>query len=207
MRIYVSAEDELSRAVVAKLADVVSEVEVNIVPLGHAHGGFGYIKKNLQKFCNLGVRERVIVLTDLDSAECPPSLRASWLASVPDFDDFPEYMVFCIAVREVEAWLMADFQAFATFFSVSPSAVRKGVINNVVNPKEHLVTTIRESSVRSIREAIVPDVRSKALVGLGYNQLLSQFVADVWMPERGASESPSLKRATDRIRALLRIAA
>lgn len=203
MKLFVSAEDELSRAVIAKMTKVVLGEEVDIVSLGHRNGGFGYIRKNLAKFCDLALRERVIVLTDLDGAVCAPSLRTSWLDTLTGFNDFPEQMVFCVAVREVEAWLMADRGAFADFFSVPASAIGNDIENSVVDPKEYLVTTVRRTSVRSVRDAVVPDRRSHASVGLGYNQLLSQFVAEAWMPERGASQSVSLQRACDRMRSLL----
>jgi len=207
MKLFVSAEDELSRAVIAKMANVISDGDVQLTILGPRHGGFGYIKKSLRKFCNLALRERVFVLTDLDRAECAPTLRASWLDTLPDWDDFPECMVFCVAVREVEAWLMADALAFASFFSVSPTALASDIESTVTDPKEFLVATVKKSTDRSLREAVVPASKSNAAVGFGYNQVLSKFVAESWLPERGASSSKSLNRAINRLETLLGVTA
>lgn len=205
MNLYVSAEDTISRAVIEKMVNVIANEPVNLVSLGLNHGGLGYIKNNLSKFCDLATRERVIVLTDLDQAQCAPSLRTTWLKTLSDRDDFPEHMLFCIAVREVEAWLMADNATFASFFSISVPTIAGNIENTVNHPKEYLVAKARRSSDRRVREAIVPEKSSNATVGLGYNQLLSKFVKEAWGPERGASSSTSLQRAIRRLQTLLNV--
>lgn len=58
------------------------------------------------------------VLVDLDmDAQCPSEAVASWLSKPADG------MRFRIAVRSVEAWLMADRESIASFLAVSPSKI------------------------------------------------------------------------------------
>lgn len=53
-----------------------------------------------------------VVLTDLDTAPCPGELIKSWLAN----DQHPN-LLFRVAVREVESWLMADTDNFAHYIA------------------------------------------------------------------------------------------
>jgi hypothetical protein len=70
-----------------------------------------------------------IVLVDLDlDAECAPPLRKSWL-SKPS-----HYMCFRIAVRAIEAWLMADRERFARFLSIDIARIPRDV-EAVKHPK------------------------------------------------------------------------
>lgn len=102
-------EDELSEAVALKLLE--GRGLENPQKLGIS--GFGYLKKSVEKFCkaaNNGLN--VFMLTDLDQTVCAPLLIADWFKSATKSDKF----LFRVAVREVEAWVMADRQAFADFF-------------------------------------------------------------------------------------------
>jgi len=42
-------------------------------------GGFGYLKKMINGFNNAAKTAPVLVLTDLDMSECPPTLIQNWL--------------------------------------------------------------------------------------------------------------------------------
>ncbi len=49
----------------------------------------------------------MFVLTDLDRVVCPVALRQDWLGPLP----LPQRLLLRIAVREVEAWALADHDA------------------------------------------------------------------------------------------------
>jgi hypothetical protein len=72
------------------------------------HGGYGYLKKNIRAFNHAARGMPFLVLTDLNSTECPPTLIKKWLP-------YPKHpnLLFRVAVREVEAWLLAHRDAFA----------------------------------------------------------------------------------------------
>ena len=133
------------------------------------------------------------VLRDLDTdAECAPTLRERLLAAPAPS------MMFRIAVREVESWLIADLNAFARFFSISPGRIT-GDPESLQHPKEHLVNLVRRSRSRAIRDDIVPREGSKAKVGPGYTSRIIEFVSTTWSPHEASVRSDSLRRCLDRL--------
>ena len=134
-----------------------------------------------------------VVLRDLDTDEdCAPSLRERLLtAPVPG-------MVFRIAVREIEAWLIADQHSFARYFSVSPVRIPNDP-ESILRPKEYLVNLVRRSRSRTVRDDVVPREGSKARVGPGYAGRMIEFASTVWSPHEGSLRSDSLKRCLDRL--------
>lgn len=134
-----------------------------------------------------------LVLRDLDTdADCAPSLRARLLA-VP-----APGMVFRIAVREIETWLIADLHAFARFFSISPGRISNDP-ESIHRPKEYLVNLVRRSRSRTIRDDVVPRDGSRARVGPGYAGRMIEFASTVWSPHEASVRSDSLKRCLDRL--------
>ena len=136
----------------------------------------------------------VFMLTDLDSPrDCPPRLIRSWIRGTLN----PKFF-FRVAVMEVEAWVMADRIGFADFLSVPLHRIPSPT-DNILNPKEFLLSLARRSKKRDVREALVPAQGATLSVGNEYNTLLSEFVREHWDLERAASASPSLKRTLDRL--------
>ena len=136
----------------------------------------------------------VFLLTDLDSPqECPPGLVRSWIKSTLN----PRFFL-RVAVMEVESWIMADRIGFAAFLSIPLHRIPSPT-DNILNPKEFLISLARRSKKRRLRGELVPESGSKIPVGYGYNTLLSEFVRDHWDLERAASASPSLKRTLNRL--------
>ena len=99
---------------------------------------------------------------------------------------------------EVESWIMADRTGFAAFLSV-PSHQIPSPTDDILNPKEFLVSLARRSRKKVVREALVPMPGANFPVGIEYNTLLSEFVREHWNLERAAVVSPSLKRTLDRL--------
>ena len=203
MTIYYCIEDELSRAVAERLIDDYCPSGTIATELGQAHGGFGYIKKNLRKFRDLSLRCPVLILVDLDRGLCAPSLRSSWLTSENILEPLPAGMIFCIAQTEIESWLLADTDGISSFLKVSPAKFRHNIEMSVVDCKEYLVELAKGSPNTEVRNDLSPSPKSMAATGINYNFKLSQFVVDVWDPQRAAENSLSLKRAISKLSALV----
>jgi hypothetical protein len=140
-----------------------------------------------------------VVLVDLDhDAECAPPLRSAWLPTLSP------YMCLRVAVRQVEAWLLADRERLAKFLSVSASNIPHNP-EAVEHPKNTVVELARYSRRRDIREDMVPRPGSGRSVGPAYTSRLIEFVIGTsmgWRPEVAAQYSESLNRS---LRCLRRI--
>ncbi len=134
------------------------------------------------------------VLVDLDRTGCAPELIAERL---PDPADS---MCFRVAVREVEAWLLADRTGFAKWAGVRTSLIPDDV-EATEQPKEQLVDIVRKSRWRERRETIVPRKGSGKTEGPAYTSALTEFVATDWDVEAAASTAPSLASAIRCLRA------
>ena len=103
-------------------------------------------------------------------------------------------MCFRLAVRELEAWLMADVENCASFLGVGRKSMPLEV-ESLRAPKQDLVNLARKSRRRDIREGMVPPAGSRRRVGPEYTALLREFVQSSWDPQTARSNSPSLDRA------------
>lgn len=204
MSLYLAVEDELSRAVAGRLIRQYAGSEGEPFPLGRSHSGFGYIRHNLGRYVQLSRMANVVAITDLDQEECAPSLKTRWFEErgivYPDTTSF----VFCVAVREIESWLLSDRVNLSGFLAVSPDRISRDVEGEVPDPKTYIVNLAKKSSDRSVRRELVPAKNSRAPVGMGYNALLGRFANGRWDPENAAEGCPSLQRAIERIRNLNR---
>ena len=151
-------------------------------------GGFGYIKKNINGFNEAAIATPFFILTDLDNGECPVKLMNEWLKP-----ERKPNLIFRIAVREVEAWILADVEGFSHFLGISPSYFPANP-EMVDDPKRLLIQLAGKSRKRDVREDIVP-INSNAKIGPNYNGRLMEFVFDGWDINRAKSRSVSLSRA------------
>ena len=152
-------------------------------------GGYGYIKKIIPGLNHGAKGMPYLVLTDLDNAECPLSLISSWL-SQPKHPN----LIFRVAIKEVEAWVLAHREAFAEFLDVSVDLI-PGDVDEIADPKQLLINLARKSRKRNLRDAIVPASNSTAKIGKDYNGQLIQFVQQSWQVEPAQASSRSLQRA------------
>ncbi len=141
-----------------------------------------------------------VILVDLDhEANCAPPFRAAWLPNPAP------HMCFRIAVREVEAWLMADWERLSTFLSVAASHMpREPEAEH--DPKRTMVEIAKKSHRRDIREDMVPRPRSRRVVGPAYASRLIEFAshpARGWRPDIAAKRSDSLRRCLACLRKLM----
>lgn len=151
--------------------------------------GYGKIKKILPGLNHAAKGMPYLILTDLDNAECPLVIISEWLTQ-------PKHpnLLFRIAVKEVEAWLLAHRSAFAEFLGISVDLI-PGDVDKIPDPKQLLINLAKKSRKRNLREAIVPDRNSTAKIGKDYNGQLIQFVNQSWQVASAQTNSPSLERA------------
>ena len=136
------------------------------------------------------------VLVDLDESHaCPAALRADWLPEEASL------MCFRVAVRQVEAWILADIQESAAFLGVSKALLPMDP-DDEPNAKRRLVHLAERSRSRRIRDAIVPAAGGGRSVGPLYNAILRSFVRERWRPEVAAERSDSLRRCLDALDSL-----
>lgn len=178
-------EDEISEFVMVKLAE---ESKKYFVANSYSEGGFGYIKKNIGGFNEAARGCPFFILTDLDNVDCAPNLIEDWLG-----ESAHPNLIFRIAVREVEAWLLADIEGFSKFTGLSEANFRDN-IEEIADPKAELLQLVKRCRIRKIKEDILPK-NEFAVVGPNYNGRLGEFVMKHWSISRAIKRSDSLKRA------------
>jgi hypothetical protein len=179
-------EDEISEFTMIKMLD--SFGDKYYCGISYPGNGYGYIKSNINGFNEAAVATPFFVLTDLDNYNCPPELINDWLIKTPE----PNF-IFRIAVREIEAWLLADREGYSKFTGVSLANFPRNP-EAEPDPKQTLINITRRSRKRSIREDIVP-INENAQIGPNYNEQLMNYVASIWDIERAMNNSESLRRA------------
>jgi len=148
-----------------------------------------FLKQRINAYNNAARRAPWIGLVDLDrEADCAPSLRKAWLPEPA------RYLCFRIAVREIEAWLMADAETLAPFLSVARSRVPRDPEASD-HPKEAMVNLAQSSRRRDIRTDMVPRKESGRHVGPAYTSRLIEYAEIRWRPEVAAQHAESLARA------------
>lgn len=190
--INLAYEDDLSEAVMTKLLESFgNKYSIHNTYTGY---GFGYLKSNIKGFNQSSIATPFFMLTDLDNYECPPSLIKDWIT----FPLLPNF-IFRIAIKEVEAWLLADKEGLSEFMKVSlanfPTAPE-----NETDPKRTLIQLAKRSRIRRIREDIVP-INENAKVGPNYNGCLMEFVFEKWDILNAMSSSRSLEKAFSKLEA------
>ena len=141
-----------------------------------------------------------VVLIDFDrETQCLPQYIRQVLP-----DPISDRLCLRFAVRSIEAWLLADRERFATFFSVNEARIPL-VPDSLPNPKRALIDLAQRSRRRDVRESLVPRAESGRTVGPGYTYWIIEYIQDSrlgWRPEVAASSSESLTRCRACIRRL-----
>lgn len=190
--IYVATEDALSERIAESLINTYTPGLRIAVRMGRS--GNGYLRKKLPELIRTAQHVPVFLLTDLDDAQCPYRLISDWRNRLT----LPENLVFRIAVREVESWILADPAAFSAHFGVPHARIPRNP-DTLVDPKRTLLNLVRRYGNRLARQEILPRARSSAMIGVGYNDFLGRFVKEAWAPHRAANRSPSLSKAAARL--------
>ena len=141
-----------------------------------------------------------VILIDLDhAADCAPPFLQSCLPNPAP------YMNFSVAVREVEAWLLADRERLSKFLSVGASRIPHNP-ETLDSPKLTMVEISRHSRRRDIRENMVPRAGSGRKIGPAFTSMLIEFARDPehgWRPHVAAKSSDSLDRCMRRLEQLI----
>lgn len=133
---------------------------------------------------------------DHDADGCPVTLRRTLLR-------VPQSPALCLrlAVRTLEAWLLADAEAVAKYFSVPRSAVPRDP-EDLDRPKDALVQLCRSSRRRAVRVGMVPPPGTRG-PGPEHTAFVSRFCREAWRPDTAAAAAPSLRRALQEIDRLI----
>lgn len=179
-------EDAISEFIMIKLLN--SFEQKYFIGNSYSGNGFGYIKSNISGFNEASWGSAFFVLTDLDNNKCPIQLIKEWLPKVKNPN-----LIFRIAVREIESWVLADKTGFSNYTGVSARII-PGDPDNISDPKKTLIDIVTKSRKRSIKEDIIP-INQNASIGPNYNDRLIEFVSNYWDIFRAVENSDSLRRA------------
>lgn len=179
-----AVEGDVDEAVLSRLV-VHAGGEVGTV---FGRKGKDHLRNRVNGYNSAAHRSLWMVLVDLDHQRCAPLLTRTWLPHPS------QSMCFRVAVREIEAWLMADRERFASFIGVARTLVPVQP-ESVNDPKGLVVQLATRSRKREIREDLVPTARSGRKVGPAYTSRLIEFAHGPWRPDSAASASDSLNRA------------
>jgi hypothetical protein len=184
--INLAFEDDLSEEVLRKL--ILSSGRPYQIGNCFPGNGYGYLKTHIYGFNKAAKGMPYLVFTDLDNEECAPEKMRRWL-------QFPKHpnLLFRVAVKEVESWLLADRVGFAKFLGISLNLLPTDA-DKIDDPKRSLIELAQRSRRRTLREDLVPRRGSTAKQGPAYNDRLISFVRTRWDHLAAKENSPSLGR-------------
>ena len=167
-------------------AVIAAVLRANGHDVGAVHGlrGKNHLDAHLRGYASAAKHAPWLIVRDLDQdADCAAELlRAKQPGGHPG----------CvrIAVRAIEAWLLAD-PASARWLGVAASALPRNV-EQLDDPKATLIQLARRSRRAAVREDIVPTLSRP--IGPGYVDQVRTFCATTWTPAVAARRSESLAR-------------
>lgn len=183
-----AVEDALSEAVGKRIIGRHARLQIsNVIQTG----GVGGLQTRLRIFNNMAHNGLpTLLITDLDRAVCPPGMVESWSPE----NRHPDFLI-RIAVREVDAWLLADRERFSEFLRVPLKRLTHHP-EELADAKQE-VLQLAARSRRADRRRIAPPQGSRATIGPEYNPLLGEFVRDHWSLDDAMTRSESLRRADE----------
>jgi hypothetical protein len=155
--INLAFEDQLIEEIITK---VLAHVPRKYAPRTiYNRGGNGYLRTNIRGFNNAAKGVPFLVVTDLDTIECPATLIENWLG-----DKRHPNLLLRVAVREAEAWLLADAEELAKFLRIRAATI-PGNPDSLIDPKKQLIALAGGSPSSEIRKDICPRSGSTSRVG------------------------------------------
>ncbi len=160
---------------------------------GQRAKGKGALDKRLRGLA-IGARYRpTLVLRDLDAdAPCGGTLVESlWRDAVRDVPH--DGLLLRVAVRSLEAWILADALAISKDLGCPADQVPADP-DRLDDPKASLIRLLRAAPNRKLREEV-----GFARAGVPTNwplvaRWLDRFIVETWQPRRASRRSPSLRR-------------
>jgi len=136
----------------------------------------------------------VLCIADTDG-QCPVQLAQQWLPKTAS-----RRLLLRLAVSEAESWALADAAAFASLFAVPLNKIPRKP-DDVTDAKGAVLGLAKRSQKRVIRDEMISPFDSTK-PGSGYNLHLCSFVTTHWDAGNAAANSPSLRRAMSRLKAM-----
>jgi hypothetical protein len=200
MQPYILPVNHLTEGPIDKAVSQRLLVHIGLpVGTGYGQNGKPDLLRVLPRYNQAARHWAWLAMTDLDQdAECaPPFIQATLPNPSPG-------MRFRVAVRAVEAWLMADAERLAAFLDIPLNRIPQ-YPDAELEPKTALVNLARRSRKRAIRQDMVPRQGSGSQVGPGYSGRLIEFVTlahGSWRPDVAAQRSDSLRRCLEALKTL-----
>jgi hypothetical protein len=189
-----SGEDELSEAL-ARRCVAHTLPDTDFLSWRPAQGGKEAVKNKFPTYLRSAAAYRFLVMLDLDNTACPPSLRAQLLDKA-HIEDLPRNLLLVIVKREAESWVLGDRDRLADFFGVDAARVPLQP-EDLADPKAVLVHIARRSV--AYRRDFCPKQGTSSKVGVGYNDILKDFVRNHWRPDVAANSCATLRRTLERL--------
>ena len=187
--IAIATEDPLSEAIALRLiADIPTP---HFIQLKLGKTGNGYLRSKMISWYQMAQHQVMLVLTDLDRANCLVEFRDQWLPTAP-----PQNLLLRVAVREVESWVLADHIAMRAL--IGAKGVLPAAPDELADPKQSLLK-LAKSAPKQVRADLLKNIGGNLAQGLGYNARLTAWINSEWSPQRAAERSPSLARARLRL--------
>lgn len=186
------AEDALSMAIARRLLKEYFA--------GYSHrkasedqGGKESVRKKMNKYIERAQLKPFLILVDQDREKCPLVVAQHFLKAAKQ-PCFPPKMIFAVATREIEAWLLGDEVGLSAFLGVSRAKWPQSP-ETLPKPKRALVKIAQKS--RKYRAEICPEEPKR--VGPGYNDTLAEFARKHWNFHKAAANCPSLRHLIDKL--------
>jgi hypothetical protein len=162
----------------------------------YGHGGKARLDRRLLAYNQAARHAPWLVLRDLNGDEPCGGALARKLLRQPS-----RLMCFRVAVRSVEAWLLADHVRISQSLGVGSRLIPSNP-DALADPKGKLIELARRSKFRGIREGLVPEAGTGAKVGPEYTSWAIDFATNRWRPRVAAGRSHSLERCIAALRSL-----
>lgn len=162
----------------------------------YVKGGKSPLMRKLRGYNSAARVASWFVLVDLNSdEECAPPFVQRHLPTPA------ANMVFRVAVRQAETWLMGDRARLARFLQISEARVP---IDPEAEPnaKRAMVSLARRSSDPLVRADMVPRAESGRSIGAAYPGRLIEFADRHWRPDVAELRVDSLRRCIRALREL-----
>jgi len=188
-----AVEGPIDESVLRRLA---TQVALGITAV-YGKNGKDQLRKHIKAYNRAALFSNWIVLVDLDhEAECAPPMRADWVLRPAPL------LCFRIAVRQIEAWLLADRERMARYLRVPVSQIPTDP-ESLANAKDAMVALARRSRRSDIREDMVPRPGSGRPSGPAYSSRLIEYTREHWRPDIAAHTSDSLRRCLARLQEIV----
>ncbi|MGQ3050879.1 MAG: hypothetical protein ACT6S0_03755 [Roseateles sp.] len=150
--------------------------------------GVTKLKADLTRYMQQALHvQPVLCVADTDGA-CPVTVRQEWL-----LQPVPQLFLLRLAVKESEAWAMADRSAFASALGVSVASVPRDP-ETLPDAKREVLRLAARSTKRRVKEEML-SLQDVSKPGTGYNKHLCAFVRQGWRAAVAREASASLNRA------------